>query len=125
MNASADREDRARAVLDAATAAQWWANAVRAQQQATPSHTDFYALAAHLVATLYALDDLAVLLSSQVGRYGQDRPLYDDTRTVDPADRLADAVDCLHRVHDALETTAVAANEFWSAIGHIGVEVAP
>ena len=46
MNASADREDRARAVLDAATAAQWWANAVRAQQQATPSHTDFYALAA-------------------------------------------------------------------------------
>ncbi len=119
------RDERPPAVRSADAAATVWAEAVRHQQSAPASHADFYALAAHLVATLYALDDVAVLLSSQVGCYGQDRTLYDDTRTLDAADRLADAVDCLHRVHDALETTAVAANEFWSAIGHIGVEVAP
>ena len=65
------------------------------------------------------------MLARQVGRYGQGRALYDDTRTVDPADRLAEAVDCLRGVRAGLATTSAAANAFWSAIGHIGVEVAP
>ena len=65
------------------------------------------------------------MLAAQVGRYGQGRTLYDDTRTSIPAVRLAEAVEGLRRVHGALATTATAANEFWNAIGHIGVEVAP
>ena len=118
-------DERPPALRNADTAATAWAETVQHQLHATPRHADFYALAGEVVATLNAVDDLTVVLARQVGSYGQGRTLYDDTRTVDPADRLADAVDCLHRVHDALGTTAVAANEFWSAIGHIGVEVAP
>jgi len=34
-------------------------------------------------------------MAGQVGRYGQGRTLYDDTRTVDPAARLGEAVDAL------------------------------
>ena len=119
------RDERPPAVRSADAAATAWAEAVRHQQAAPASHADFYALAAELVATLYALDDLAVLMAGQVGRYGQGRTLYDDTRTVDPAARLGEAVEALSRVHAALGTTATAANEFWNAIGHIGVEVAP
>ena len=119
------RDERPPAVRSANAAATAWAEAVRHQQAAPASHADFYALAAELVATLNTLDDLAVLVAGQVGRYGQGRTLYDDTRTVDPAARLGEAVETLSRVHAALGATATAANEFWNAIGHIGVEVTP
>ena len=118
-------DERPRALRSAEAASTAWAETVEHQQQATPRHADFYALAGEMVATLSALDDLTVVLAAQVGGYGQGRLVYDDTRTVDPADRLADAVACLRRVHATLGTTWAAANEFWSAIGHIGVEVTP
>ena len=119
------RDERSPAVRSADAAATAWAEAVRHQQAAPASHADFYALAAELVATLYALDDLAVLVAGQVGRYGQGRTLYDDTRTVDPADRLIEAVDALRKVHTGLGVVTPAVHEFWNAIGHIGVEAAP
>ena len=118
-------DERPPALRSADAAATSWAATVEHQQQTPPHHADFYALASEMVATLYALDDLAVLVAGQVGRYGQGRTLYDDTRTVDPAARLGEAVEALSRVHATLTTTATAANEFWNAIGHIGVEVAP
>ena len=119
------RDERPPAMRSADTAAMAWAEAVRQQQSAPASHADFYALAAELVATLNVLDDLSVIVAGQVGRYGQGRTLYDDTRTVDPALRLGEAAEALSRVHAALGTTATAANEFWNAISHIGVEVTP
>ncbi len=118
-------DERPRALRSADTAATAWAETVEHQQEASPRHADFYALAGEMVATLYALDDLTVLLARQVGGYGQGRLLYDDTRTTDPADRLADAIACLHGMRTGLATTSAAANAFWSAIGHIGVEEAP
>ncbi len=92
-----------------------WAETVEHQQDAARRHADFYALAGELVATLYALNDLTVVLAAQVGGYGQGRVLYDDTRTVDPAARLADAVQCLRDVRAALGPATAAANAFWSA----------
>ena len=105
-----------------------WEDAVRLQRWATPDHADFYALAGEIVATLYALDDLAQVLRRQVAGYGQaqqdrGRRLYDDSYgQVDPAVRLADAVDELDGLAAHLPETQGSANRFWSAIGHIGVE---
>ena len=118
-------DDYPRALRSAEAAATAWKQAVEHQQDATPRHADFYALAGEMVATLYALDDLTVVLARQVGDYGQGRALYDDTRTVDPAERLTEAVDSLRKVHTALGVVTPAVHEFWNAIGHIGVEAAP
>ena len=118
-------DGRPRALRSAEASATGWAETVEHQQEATPRHADFYALAGEVVATLYALDDLSVVLARQVGGYGQGRALYDDTRAVDPADRLAEAVGCMRGMRSGLAATTAAANSFWSAIGHIGVEVAP
>ena len=118
-------DERPRALRSAEAASTAWAETVEHQQDAARRHADFYALAGEMVATLYALDDLTVVLAAQVGSYGQGRILYDDSRTVDPAARLADAVHCLRDVRAALGPATAAANAFWSAIGHIGVEVTP
>ena len=115
-------DDRPRALRSAETAATAWAETVEHQQHATGRHADFYALAGEMVATLNAIDDLTVVLAHQVARYGQGRALYDDTRTADPADRLFEAVDCLRGVRAGLAATSAAANAFWSAVGHIGVD---
>jgi hypothetical protein len=74
-----------------------WEDAVRLQRWATPDHADFYALAGEIVATLYALDDLGQVLGRQVAAYAQTaqergRVVYDDTRQVDPVERLQTAV---------------------------------
>lgn len=122
MNSPDERPHALRSGEAAATA---WAETVEHQQQAQPRRADFYALAGEVVATLYALDDLTVVLVAQVGGYGHHRGVYDDTRTVDPATRLADAVQCLNGVRAGLGSAADAANAFWSAIGHIGVEESP
>jgi hypothetical protein len=61
------------------------------QRRATPDHTDFCALAAEMVATLRAFDDVAQVLRGQVAGYAHGRTLYDDTRTVDPAVRFSEA----------------------------------
>jgi hypothetical protein len=106
-----------------------WEDAVRLQRWATPDHADFYALAGEMVATLRALDDLAQLLHRQVAGYArtqQDRGrwLYDDTREVDPAERLQTAVIALQELRSGASRAADRANTFWSAIGHIGTEEA-
>ena len=125
MNTPDERDQRPPAVRSADTASTSWAETAEHQQDATPRHADFYALAGEIVATLSALDDLTVVLAAQVGGYGQGRILYYDTHTVDPAARLAEAVMCLRNVRAALAPAAVAVNGFWSTIGHIGVEVTP
>jgi|tagenome__1003787_1003787.scaffolds.fasta_scaffold18179559_1 hypothetical protein len=88
MSTPDNGDSRPRAVRSADAAATAWAETVQHQQRATPRHADFYALAGEMVATLYALDDLTVVLIAQVGAYGERRAVYDDTRTVDPATRL-------------------------------------
>ena len=101
-----------------------WEDAVRLQRWATPDYADFYALAGEIVATLYALDDLAQVLHRQVSRYGQGRRLYDDTRQVDPGARLVEAAAELAGLRQQLQAAQAPANRFWSVIGHIGVEPA-
>ena len=113
---------RAAAVAAAETAADSWDKAVRMQRRATADHADFYALARDMVATLHALDDLTRVLDAQVTRYMQRDDLYDDTRTVDPVQRLHEAADELADLRVALHDALGPANRFWSAIGHIGVE---
>ncbi len=102
-------------------------DAVRLQRWATGDQADFSALAGEMVATLYAFDDLAVVLGRQVGGYAdtqrsRGRGVYDDTREVDPRARLAEVVAALTRTRAAVSAALRAANDFWSAIGHIGVE---
>ena len=66
------------------------------------------------------------MLARQISDYGDGRALYDDTYQVDPAERLAEAVRELRAAQTDLRDAGAAANRFWSAIGHIGVEeVAP
>ena len=78
-----------------------WVQAVRAQLDAAPDHADFYALAGEMAATLSALQDGANVLRRQVARYGEGRDVYDDTRTVDPHARLAEAAELLALLRDA------------------------
>ena len=104
-----------------------WEDAARLQRWTTPDHADFYALAGEMVATLHALDDLARMLRGQVAGYAQaqrdhGQTVYDDTREVDPTERLQVAVIQLEEMGSAVVTAADWANHFWSTIGHIGVE---
>jgi hypothetical protein len=128
-NTNGTRQD-AEAVQRADAGTGGWEDAVRLQRWATPDHADFYALAGEMAATLHALDDLAQLLRTQVAGYAhtqQDRGrvVYDDTRQVDPIERLQTAVIALQELHSGAGTAADWANTFWSVIGHIGTEVTP
>jgi hypothetical protein len=107
----------------AESGAQAWRRAVHAQGSATPDHGDFYALAAEMVDTLRALEALARLLGGQMSTYGHGRAVYDDTRTVDPRRRLAEAGRALATLQADLAAAEREANAFFSAIGHIGVEL--
>jgi hypothetical protein len=109
-------------VARAGTGTGGWEDAVRLQRWADADHGDFYALAGEVVATLYALEDLASVLERQVARYGQGRVLYDDTRQVDPADRLQAAVHALQGLHDTVVAAGGRAEQFFTAIGHLGVD---
>ena len=104
-----------------------WEEAVRLQRWADPDHTDFYVLAGEMVATLQSLEDLAQVLGRQVAGYPhmqqeRGRRLYDDTRQVDPAERITDAVTALAALTGHLRAAQAPANRFFSAIGHIGLE---
>jgi hypothetical protein len=125
MNTTDDIEqnDTARHRAEAGVAG--WEDAVRLQRWAAPDHADFYDLAGEIVSTLDALDDLAQILRRQVTGFGQGRRLYDDTGQVDPATRLAEAVAELDGLTAHLQAAQAPANRFWSAIGHIGVELTP
>jgi hypothetical protein len=111
------------AVVRAELGSAGWEDAVRLQRWATPDHADFYALAGEIVSTLYALDDLAAVVHRQASRYGQGRRLYDDTRQVDPTERLQVAASALQELHLLASSAADRANRFWTAIGHIGVDL--
>ena len=117
-----DTSAGAEAVARAEGGVAGWEDAVRLQRWAIPDHADFYALAGEIVATLHALEDLAHILARQIAGYGHGRVLYDDTRHVDPAQRLLAAGSAMQALHGAVSVAAGWANEFWSAVGHIGVE---
>ena len=115
------RADDARppAVCHAEMGAAAWRAAVDYQLAATPDHADFYALAGDLVETLRALDTVAGVLASQATSYGASRQVYDD-EDANPAHRLRAAVLALAETRHGLARAERAANQFWSAIGHIG-----
>ena len=126
-SAEAGNETTNEAVVRAEAGTAGWEDAVRLQRWATPDHTDFYALAGEMVATLHAMDDLAAVLGRQVAGYAdtqraRGRTLYDDTGQVNPMVRLVTAVEALADARDALAVATRSANEFWSAVGHIGTE---
>ena len=119
------RPPRPAALAAAETGAERWHAAVVAQQQAEADHAGFYALAVELVHTLRALEGLARVLAGQVGDSGCGRRLYDDSRRVDPAERLAAAAAALGHLGHLLGQAERTANTFWSEIGHIGEEADP
>lgn len=96
--------------------------AQRAVRAEALEHADFYDLAAETVATLRSLEDLAELLGRQVGGYGTGRRMRDDARC-DPAARLTRAVADLAGLRVALGSAVAEGERFWSAVGHIGVEL--
>ena len=118
------------AVTDAESGAQaWraWRAAARVQRSARVGHSDFYAIAGCLVETVQAVQDLAQGLAGHVRGYATGLPpelrVYDDTRTFPPQQRLEQAAIELEAVAAHLGQAGFRANGFWSAIGHIGVEV--
>ena len=131
-NAQHQRGDERRPdpVRQAEAGARAWQAVMHAQHCATPDHADFYNLAANLSDTLDTVAILTRVLAWQVRGYadglGAGRVVYDDSRAglhpVDPARRLAHAEVELVALSVAVETAGRRANDFWSAIGHIGVE---
>jgi hypothetical protein len=117
---SAMDDERPTAVVRSEDGADAWRAAVHAQQSAAPDHTDFYAIAGDVVATLHALDALAGVFGRQTCGYADGREVYDD-EDANPAHRLRCAVLALAETRHALAQAERAANRFWSAIGHIGV----
>lgn len=120
----ADREYWPNAVGHAEAGAAAWRAAVVVQRSATPDHAEFYEFAGHLVDTLRALDELGGVLGRQMAGYAEGRRLYDDEGG-DPRARLRAAGLHLAVVRQCAAEAERAANEFWSAISHIGVEVRP
>ncbi|AEA22311.1 hypothetical protein Psed_0029 [Pseudonocardia dioxanivorans CB1190] len=120
-----DSDDRPEAVREVAAGAKAWRAAVHAQRTADPDHADFYAMTADLVDTLAAVAGLAEVLAWQVARYGDTRPVYDDSGVVDPRERLDAAALDLHELAACVRSADRVANTFWSRIGHIGVHDEP
>jgi hypothetical protein len=121
----ATQDEQAPAVKYAEAGAEAWRAAARHQLRAPVDHSDFYALAGHAVTTLHALDDLFRLLHGQVAGYAAGRAVYDDTGNTTPRERLAEAAAEIDAARTELNQAQRAANRFWSAIGHIGVEAGP
>ncbi len=119
------RDDRPPAVSYAEAGAEAWRAAARHQLRAPADHGDFYALAGCAVTTLHALDDLFHLLREQVAGYAAGRAVYDDTGHTPPRERLTEAAAEIDATRSGLHHAQRAANRFWSAIGHIGVEAGP
>lgn len=127
MSSTDNGDEQAPAVLRAVQGADAWDAVARLQQRAVADHGEFCALAAEVVTTLAALENLARVLSPQVAGYATSqqavgRAVYDDSRTVDPAVRLVEAGTHLDGARLALGVAYRSANAFWSAIGHIGSE---
>lgn len=101
-----------------------WEEAVRIERTADPDHGEWYAIARDMVGTLWALQSMAGLLKGRVAKYDHDRIVRDDAG-VDPAARLAECRALLVELEATLTSAEASANGFWSAIGHVGVEVQP
>ncbi|MBN9113696.1 MAG: hypothetical protein J0I34_33595 [Pseudonocardia sp.] len=114
--------DTPEAVREARAGAKSWRTAVLSQRTAVPDHADFYAMTADVVDTLAAVAGLAEVLAWQVAHYGDTRPVYDDSRVVDPRERLDAAAMDLHELAACLRGADQVANTFWSRISHIGVD---
>ncbi len=123
MNALDDQ--RSPALMQAETGTEAWRTAARHQIRAAADHADFYALAGAAVITLHALDDLFGILGTQLAEYATGRPVYDDTGEIDPVERLRQARAEIEATRHGLRRAERAANGFWSAIGHIGIEAQP
>lgn len=124
-------DERPDAVSHAEVGATAWRAVVLAQQSATPDHADFYALAGSLFEALVAVESLARVLARQVAGYadtvagsGEGFVVYDDSREVDPELRLYAAQERLDHLAATVATAGRRLDEFWNAIGHIGVEPA-
>ncbi|RTL61295.1 MAG: hypothetical protein EKK42_35560 [Pseudonocardiaceae bacterium] len=113
--------DTPEAVREARAGAKAWRATVLAQRTAEPDHADFYAMTADVVDTLSAMASLAEVWAWQVAHYGDTRPVYDDSRVVDPRERLDAAAMDLHELAARLRSADQIANTFWSRISHIGV----
>jgi hypothetical protein len=122
---SALDDQRPAALAHAETVAEAWRTAVRHQLRAPADHAEFYALAGAAVLTLHALDDLFGILGTQVAKYATGRPVYDDSGEIDPLERLHQARAEINATRRGLHRAVRAANGFWSAIGHIGIEALP
>ncbi|GAY12616.1 hypothetical protein [Pseudonocardia sp. N23] len=120
-NTHIDDPDIPEAVREARAGAKSWRAAVLAQRTAVSDHADFYAMTADVVDTLAAVGSLAEVLARQVAHYGDNRPVYDDTRVADPRERLDAAAMDLYELAARLRSPDRIANTFWSRISHIGV----
>lgn len=116
-------DGRAKAVFYAGRAQRAWQTAAAAQREATPAHSDFFDLAGLIAPALSSLMDLINVLIEQVGDYDRGRAVYDDTRTLDPVVRLAEAVSELRSLRGSLAGAYAGTQGFWSQIAHIGVEL--
>ncbi|MBN9113178.1 MAG: hypothetical protein J0I34_30885 [Pseudonocardia sp.] len=114
--------DERPAVRQAEAGAQAWRAVVHAQGSADPEHADFYAIAGELVDTLAAVAALAEVLARQVEQYGEGRPVYDDSRVVDPHELLYAAAADMHELAVRAREADRVVNTFWSRISHIGVD---
>lgn len=126
MNEATESEDRPVAVRQAEAGAAAWREVVHAQRSATHKHADFYALAGSLAETLAAVRSLAGVLARQVATYGDGLAaglrVYDDSRAVDPRERLVEASVEAEAIAEALGAAEWSTQRFFSAISHIGVE---
>lgn len=101
-----------------------WEEAVRVERTADPDHGEWYSIGGELLGTLRAVEDMTRLLSQRITRYGDDRILRDDEGQ-DPEQRITEAVEELAALSGHLWAAGESANVFWSAIGHVAVEVQP
>lgn len=117
-----DVDERPKAVRQAAAGAAAWRAVAHAQGTGEADHSDFYAIAGELTYTLAAVSALAEVLAWQVGGYGDGRAVYDDSRVVDPRERLDAAAADLHELAARVREADRVVNTFWSRISHIGVD---
>lgn len=119
-------DGRSPVVRSAERGAHAWRTAVHEQRSAELDHSDFYALAAELVDTLRVVEEVLCDLAVRADLYADAVPagqrVYDDTRTVDPRTRLAEAAGALRAAVRPLRSAEAGVDRYWSAVGHIGVQ---